>query len=411
MPMTLNDRTEDTRMTDAHFGLYLADDKDGLRFVPDASLAAMIEDAAPGARVAVLDGCHGDPLADAVLRAVGCVVAMPGRIDDEAVASFSPAFHRTLGNGRSVGTAFDQAVATLASLPDEQLPKLRWRDGVNPYQLYLRRGARTPEWLPRAVLGTGETASRQPAPTLRIGLIVAVIALMLFAVGAAAATFWIHETERPTAQSSSPAPAPLRADASRLAREPASPEALLPAPDAKRPPTAPPLAVAGGALQGRAPEPAASAGPPRQQLTAPTTDVSRSAPPIATAADRARAPYELGKQTVRRFVLREIDQLRGCYEDQLRIAPTLSGIVVAQFLVGPGGVVTASSARGLGDAVDFCVAGVLRDIRFPSSESSVLVRYPLHFQLAKPRPGARATPTIGVDVPVVQRAPIGPGGP
>jgi len=46
---------------------------------------------------------------------------------------------RALGNGRSVGNAVEQAVATLAAkqLPDEHLPRCRTRDGVDADQVVL----------------------------------------------------------------------------------------------------------------------------------------------------------------------------------------------------------------------------------------------------------------------------------
>jgi hypothetical protein len=64
---------------------------------------------------------------------------MNGAVGDDAARSFAVSFYRALGNGRSVGNAVAQAVATLAAkqLPDEHLPVCWTRDGINADELFL----------------------------------------------------------------------------------------------------------------------------------------------------------------------------------------------------------------------------------------------------------------------------------
>ena len=115
-------------------GIYLQDE-----YVTGRALAQMIMAAAPSARVVVLNACFSDEMADSLHHVVDCVVGMSGAVGDAAARSFSVGFYRALGNGRSVGNAVAQAIATLAAkqLPDEHRPVCRTRDGISADQLFL----------------------------------------------------------------------------------------------------------------------------------------------------------------------------------------------------------------------------------------------------------------------------------
>jgi len=160
------------------------------------------------------------------------------------------------------------------------------------------------------------------------------------------------------------------------------------------------------ALPGRGPEPSTGARPPRQPLTAPTTDELRHAPTIATVAGRGSPADELTRDQVRRGVRDAVDRLRGCYEDQLLFTPALAGTIRARFSIGVDGRVASATATGLGDAVDYCVAAVIRNLVFRGSNSGVLVNYPLVFRLVRRPHGHRGvTPALEVGAPAVGRLP------
>jgi WD40 repeat protein len=108
------------------------------------ALTAMIASAAPSTRVVVLNACFTDAMAEAVREVVDCVVGMRGAIVDDSARSFAVGFYRALGNRRSVGNAFAQAVAVLAAkqLPDEHLPICRTRDGVRSERVTLGKRRR-----------------------------------------------------------------------------------------------------------------------------------------------------------------------------------------------------------------------------------------------------------------------------
>jgi hypothetical protein len=119
-------------------GIYLQEDNCS-QHVPGRALTKMIASAAPSARVVVLNACFSDVVADSLCQEVDCVVGMTGAVDDHAARSFAVGFYRALGNGRSVGNAVAQAVATLAAkqLPDEHRPVCRTRDGINANEIFL----------------------------------------------------------------------------------------------------------------------------------------------------------------------------------------------------------------------------------------------------------------------------------
>jgi hypothetical protein len=120
-------------------GIYLQDGNQ-VQHVSGRALTKMITAAAPSARVVVLNACFSDAVAESLGREVDCVVSMSGAVGDRGARSFAVGFYRALGNGRSVGNAVEQAVATLAAkqLPDEHLPMCRTRAGIRADQLFLR---------------------------------------------------------------------------------------------------------------------------------------------------------------------------------------------------------------------------------------------------------------------------------
>jgi hypothetical protein len=120
-------------------GIYLQDEHHQQQHVRARALAQMIGSAAPTARLVVLNACFSDAAAEALRHVVDCVIGMRGAIGDDAARSFAVGFYRALGHRRSVGNAFEQAVATLAAkrLPGEHLPVCRTRDGVSAARVML----------------------------------------------------------------------------------------------------------------------------------------------------------------------------------------------------------------------------------------------------------------------------------
>jgi len=81
-----------------------------LRPVSTAELTEVVRLAGGTVRLVVLNACHTESHAAALLAHVDCVVATRGRIDDVDAARFAVAFYRQLADGDSVRIAFDTAL-------------------------------------------------------------------------------------------------------------------------------------------------------------------------------------------------------------------------------------------------------------------------------------------------------------
>jgi hypothetical protein len=121
-------------------GLLLQDEHGQPQPVSARALAMIIDAAAQGAQLVVLNACCTTVQAEAMRAKVDCVVGMAGAIGDHAARAFATRFYGALGHRRSIGNAVDQAVAALAAkqLPDEAVPRCMTRDGVDGYGAFLR---------------------------------------------------------------------------------------------------------------------------------------------------------------------------------------------------------------------------------------------------------------------------------
>jgi len=90
----------------------------------------------------------------------------------------------------------------------------------------------------------------------------------------------------------------------------------------------------------------------------------------------------LDKAVIRRYVRRQLDKIRYCYEKELLAQPGLAGTVSTEFLIEPDGTVSSSTAQGMTEAVDSCVADVLSHIAFPAAQTHMptTVHYPFSFR-------------------------------
>jgi hypothetical protein len=89
----------------------------------------------------------------------------------------------------------------------------------------------------------------------------------------------------------------------------------------------------------------------------------------------------LPKEVVRRIVRRYLARMKYCYEKELNTDPDLGGKVMVDFAVNAEGQVTAASAKGLNPAMEKCLVGAFRAMRFPKPKDVDLmkVRQPLGF--------------------------------
>jgi hypothetical protein len=113
-------------------GLFLEDEHGRPQLVTSSALTRMVDAAGP-ARLAVLNACYSEAQARALCEAVGCAIGMSGTISDEAARAFAVGFYRALGHRRSVGDAYEHALATLEGkgLGAEAQPRCVARAGVD----------------------------------------------------------------------------------------------------------------------------------------------------------------------------------------------------------------------------------------------------------------------------------------
>ena len=87
----------------------------------------------------------------------------------------------------------------------------------------------------------------------------------------------------------------------------------------------------------------------------------------------------LDKQIIRRYIKRNIDKIKYCYEKELLAKPGLEGSVRVSFFITPTGTVQSSVGAGFDATVANCVAEVVGAIQFPKPNGGVQVNYPFTF--------------------------------
>jgi hypothetical protein len=94
-------------------------------------------------RLVFLNACYSREQAQALVANIDCVIGMTKSIHDNAAKIFSSSFYRAIGFGRSIQEAFDQGVAALLleDIPEEGVPELLTREGVDPRQIVLIRSS------------------------------------------------------------------------------------------------------------------------------------------------------------------------------------------------------------------------------------------------------------------------------
>jgi hypothetical protein len=125
-------------------GLMLQDEQGQPQLVSARALAMMVDAATRNVRVVVLNACYSTVQAEALAAKIDCVVGIDGAIGDDAARAFAIRFYSAVGNGRSIGNAVAQGVATLAAkqLTDEVLPRCLTRHGIDAYEILLGAHAR-----------------------------------------------------------------------------------------------------------------------------------------------------------------------------------------------------------------------------------------------------------------------------
>ncbi len=101
---------------------------------------------------------------------------------------------------------------------------------------------------------------------------------------------------------------------------------------------------------------------------------------VPTTGEVVATTGGLSRETIRRTIRQHMNEVRFCYESELRSNPSLEGRVSLQFMVDASGRVATSSATGAGmSSVASCVSTAARRWTFPASEGPTGVTYPFVF--------------------------------
>jgi hypothetical protein len=119
--------------------LLFLDDRGDAKPVSKVALVHVFGTLKDNIRVVILNACDSRPQAAAIAKTIDCVVGMSGEMGDEASIVFAASFYRALGFGRSVKEAFElgRAAILLEGIPEEKIPRLLTRKGVDAARLVL----------------------------------------------------------------------------------------------------------------------------------------------------------------------------------------------------------------------------------------------------------------------------------
>jgi hypothetical protein len=84
-----------------------------------------------------LNACYSELQAEAIVAEIDCAIGMRSAVGDPAAIVFAASLYRALAFGKSVGEAYAQGRAALLldGMPENIVPILLARDGVDPYRL------------------------------------------------------------------------------------------------------------------------------------------------------------------------------------------------------------------------------------------------------------------------------------
>lgn len=120
-------------------GLCLVGNDGQVRLVTTRALETLFATLKDNIQLVFLNSCYSWDQAQALVKNINCVVGMKDSIDDEAAIVFASSFYRAIGFGRSIQEAFDQGKTALLleGIPEEDIPELLVKDGVDPKQIVL----------------------------------------------------------------------------------------------------------------------------------------------------------------------------------------------------------------------------------------------------------------------------------
>lgn len=113
-------------------GLLLVDDNGADVRLSGLALRALLAEFPKTIQLVLLNACYSDEIAYELENVVGFVIGMPGPIGDKTAREFSEVFYAALFSGRSVRSAFNQAVAVYGIRTKQELTTRDITAGAQP---------------------------------------------------------------------------------------------------------------------------------------------------------------------------------------------------------------------------------------------------------------------------------------
>ena len=119
--------------------ILLQGDGHGDKPVDGAAIVELTRILRDNLRVVVLNVCHSDALARALVRHIDCAIGASQEVSDEAAIEFAAGFYRALGYGRTVKDAFRLGcnAGALQGIARADAHELMARDGIDPCDIVL----------------------------------------------------------------------------------------------------------------------------------------------------------------------------------------------------------------------------------------------------------------------------------
>ena len=110
----------------------------------------------------------------------------------------------------------------------------------------------------------------------------------------------------------------------------------------------------------------------------PSTDIKMTDPVVKSAGGK------VDRAIVKRYMRRDLNKYRYCYEKALAADPTLRGTLTIQFHVLVDGTLTSVRVEGIANDVENCVASFVRRLQLPKLPEEADVRTKVMFKPPKP---------------------------
>src|SRR5436305_300279 len=146
-------------------GIYLEGENGQAKLVTTQALKSLFTAFRNRIRLILLNACYSREQAQALVEVVDCVIGMSDSISDRAAIIFAGSFYRALGFGESVQNAFEQGklALLLENIPEENIPELLVKKGVDPNQVVLVEGRKPRVGSPAKVVPAPPAQSTRPA--------------------------------------------------------------------------------------------------------------------------------------------------------------------------------------------------------------------------------------------------------